>query len=291
MLEIAIRAARKGLRVLIVCPTGTNVYVFKSQLPEFDGVEKIAVDTIQGVLKYKRPGADSNVAWAPPSALRQFDVLLCDEASQYEDQDWKRFFQSVREHLHKPHCAVVADFQQLQPATSGGLCQIQCKCMGDQVALKTVYRTSDEEHLLFLNRIRMEQPDRPCLEAYFAYRRWPSNGPYQEMSLQECVAKGMELGEQQNEQFTWLTATNRRAGEICIAALLNKGIAQADTDLGYYCDPTSKSLLGILAIAGIIIRVTRNLVKNRGFVNGALCVVIEQLDGNGYFIAKLLGFW
>ena len=80
LLEIAIRCARSGLNVLIVCPTGTNVYVFKSQLPEFDGVEKIAVDTIQGVLKYKRPGADSKVTWAPPSALRQIDVLLCDEA-------------------------------------------------------------------------------------------------------------------------------------------------------------------------------------------------------------------
>ena len=92
LLEIAIRCGRMGLKVLIVCPTGTNVYGFKSQLPEFDGVELISVDTIQGVLKYKRPGADSQVAWAPPSALRNFDVLLCDEASQYEDLDWERFF-------------------------------------------------------------------------------------------------------------------------------------------------------------------------------------------------------
>ena len=40
LLEAAIRCARLGLSVLIVCPTGTNVYVFKSQLPEFDGVDK-----------------------------------------------------------------------------------------------------------------------------------------------------------------------------------------------------------------------------------------------------------
>ena len=51
LLEIAIRCARLGLRVLIVCPIGINVY--ESQLPEFDGVEQIDVDTIQGVLKYK----------------------------------------------------------------------------------------------------------------------------------------------------------------------------------------------------------------------------------------------
>ena len=99
---------------------------------------------------------------------------------------------------------------------------------------KTVYRTSDEEHLLFLNRIREEQPDRPCPEEYFGDRHWPSSGPYQEMSLQECVSKGMELAEGTNEVFTWLTATNRGAGKICTAALLNKGITQADTALGYH---------------------------------------------------------
>lgn len=78
-----------------MCPASTNVYVFKSQLPEFDGVDKIAVDTIQGVLKYKRPGADSKVTWAPPTALGRIDVILCDEASQYEDIDWQRFFLSA----------------------------------------------------------------------------------------------------------------------------------------------------------------------------------------------------
>ena len=73
------------------------------------------------------------------------------------------------------------------------------------------------------------------------------------MTLQECVAKGMDLAEGTNEVFTWLTATNRGAGEICTAALLNKGITQADTDLGYHCDPTSKSTLGILAIVGLML--------------------------------------
>ena len=240
------------------------------------------MDTIQGVLKYKRLGSDSRVSWAPPSALRKIDVLLCDEASQYEDLDWERFFVSVKEQPHKPYCAVVAE-----PVSNGGMCEHHCKQMGDQVTLKTVYRTSDEEHLLFLNRIRVQQPDRPCLEEYFGDRHWHSSGPYQQMTLQECVAKGMELGSEQNEVFTWLTATNRGAAEVCTAALLNKGITKADTDLGYHCDPTSKSTIGILAIAGIILRLTRNLDKGRGFVNGALCIVIEKLHGNGYFIAPL----
>ena len=92
-----------------------------------------------------------------------------------------------------------------------------------------------------------------------------------------------------SEVFTWLTSTNRGAQDICKAALNNKGISEADTANGYLCDPTTKSTLGILAIAGMILRLSRNLDKSRGFVNGALCIVIEQLCGNGFFIAKLLG--
>ena len=84
----------------------------------------------------------------------------------------------------------------------------------------------------------------------------------------------MELASATNDVFTWLTSTNRGAEEVCEAALLNKGITKADTELGYHCDPTSKSTLRIFAIDGIILRLTRNLDKSRGFVNGAFCIVI-----------------
>ena len=43
--EGAIRAAKKGFGVLLVCPTGQLVHSFKSQLPEVDGVENIRIDT------------------------------------------------------------------------------------------------------------------------------------------------------------------------------------------------------------------------------------------------------
>ena len=62
--------ACQDVQVLIICPTGVLVHAFKSKLPEVEGVERITVDTIHGVLNYKRPGPDSKVAWSPPSALR-----------------------------------------------------------------------------------------------------------------------------------------------------------------------------------------------------------------------------
>ena len=47
-------------------------------------------------------------------------------------------------------------------------------------------------------------------------------------------------------------------------------------------------MLRILARPGIILRLSRNLDKVRGFVNGAVCVVIESLRGNSIFVAMLL---
>ena len=77
LLELAVWACRY-VSVLIVCPTGYLVHQYKSRLPDIEGVENIRVDTIQGVLNYKRAGSDSKVTWSPPSALRRIDLILVD---------------------------------------------------------------------------------------------------------------------------------------------------------------------------------------------------------------------
>ena len=162
LLEMAVRSSKGGLRVLIVCPTGQLVHSFKCQLPEVDGIENVQVDTIHGILRYKRKGADGKVTWAPPSALRSIDLILVDEASQYDNQEWKRFTQSIAEQPHSPYVVAVADFQQLQPVVAGGLCHHALKSW-PCIQLDTVYRTSDEAQLLFLNRIREQQPTRKVI--------------------------------------------------------------------------------------------------------------------------------
>ena len=62
-----------------------------------------------------------------------------------------------------------------------------------------------------------------------------------------------------------------------------------DLATGYMCDPTTKSSLRILARPGIKIRLTRNFDKTRGFVNGAVGVVVESLRGNEVFTVRLQG--
>ena len=73
-----------------------------------------------------------------------------------------------------------------------------------------------------------------------------------------------------------------------MAALANMGITEEDLQYGAVCDPQTMSRLNILARPGIILRLSRNLDKVRGFVNGAVCVVMEPLRGNSIFTAKLL---
>ena len=282
LLEAAIRACA-SIQVLIVCPTGVLVHSFKARLPEVEGIENISVDTIHGVLNYKRPGADSKVQWAPPSALRRIDLILCDEGSQYEDKEWDRLFQVVKEQPHSPFVCIVADFQQLQPLVCGGHCQQFCNRM-HHVDLETVYRSSDERQLLFLSRIRDKQPTRQMLIEYFEDRHWPK-----QESLNACVARGMEIGKQRNQHFHWLCTTNQGASQVCLAALCHIGVTEADLASGYLCDPTTKSELRILARPGLLIRLSRNFDKQRGFVNGALAEVCESLHGNRCFTARLMG--
>ena len=108
--------------------------------------------------------------------------------------------------------AIAADFQQLSPVVSGGLCEAFCNKMVS-VEMKTVYRSTDPDHLVFLNRIRIEQPTREILTEYFGDRHWKND------SLEDSVQKGMNIARDTGKPFVWLTSTNYGAAEVCRAAL------------------------------------------------------------------------
>ena len=121
------------------------------------------------------------------------------------------------------------------------------------------------------------------LQEYFDGRHWC------DMSLEAAVGLGQEIEEARGEVFTWLTSTNSGAAEVCRAALLRRGISDEQLEAGYLVDPASKSDLGMLAIPGIKVRLTRNLDKTRGFVNGATGTICESLRGNAVFTVRLHG--
>ena len=90
-----------------------------------------------------------------------------------------------------------------------------------------------------------------------------------------------------DKPFSWLTATNKGANDVCLASLACLGIGANELDTGFLCDPQTKSTLRIIAKPGILIRLSRNLDKQRGFVNGALASIQESLSGNCIFVARL----
>ena len=121
------------------------------------------------------------------------------------------------------------------------------------------------------------------VEEYFGDRHWDM------VSLEAAVRRGCALEESSGLRFTWLTCTNAGAAEVCRAALALAGIGEEELSGGYLCDPDSKSPLRIIARPGIKVRLTRNLDKQRGFVNGATGTVWESLRDNAVFSVKLHG--
>ena len=98
----------------------------------------------------------------------------------------------------------------------------------------------------------------------------------------------MDLAKETGKHFAWLTCTNKGASEICEAALRVLKITQEELERwGYTCDPTSKSKIPRVAKEGVLLRLTRNFDKRRGFVNGALVRVFEDL-GDGVIIAEFV---
>ena len=144
-----------------------------------------------------------------------------------QDTEWGRFFATVKEQPHSPYTVIVADFKQLQPVVSGGMCKSFCEQM-ESITMDTVYRSKDEAHLLFLNRIRDKQPDRDMLDKYFGPRHWGTHH-----SLEWAVAQGIHIGKEQDEHFVWLCESNKGASDVCRAALNNIGLSDAEIEEGY----------------------------------------------------------
>ena len=183
--------------------------------------------------------------------LRKFDLVLMDEASQYVDREFSRYIVCTTEQPHKPFQVVVADFSQLQPFSKSSpsdakdisLCHHYCKHFPLRVDMKTVYRTSDPEHLLFLNRIRLKQPSREQLEEYFGDRHWKGSRPD---DLKDAVQRGIDISNETGEPFLWLTDQNCFASQVSAAVIEKEfGITEEDCRKhGVKCDVTTGSKIG-----------------------------------------------
>ncbi|CAK0882662.1 unnamed protein product, partial [Prorocentrum cordatum] len=205
--EAARRAADAGLHVLILGPTGTLVHTYKTKVQH----DNINVETIYSAWHiYRR--ADTVVDYAPPSRLRTYDLIIIDEASQIEDDVAVRLHNGFRELPQRPTIFFAADFQQLNPLGSSSAMRTWITVM-TTISLFTIHRTNDDRLLSFLRNVRVKQPSKAVIRAFFAGRTWDS------ISSEQAVRRGMHLGAIRDEPFHWLTVTNKGAEAVNLACL------------------------------------------------------------------------
>ena len=205
--EAARRAADAGLHVLILGPTGTLVHTYKCKVQH----DNIHVETIHSAWHiYRR--ADTVVDYAPPSRLRTYDLFIIDEASQIEDDVAVRLHNGFRELPQRPTIFFAADFQQLNPIGSSAAMRTWITLMTN-ISLYTIHRTNDDRLLSFLRHVRVKQPHKGVIRAFFHGCTWDS------ITLELAVQKGMAIGARLGEPFHWLTVTNKGSGAVNSACL------------------------------------------------------------------------
>jgi hypothetical protein len=128
-----------------------------------------------------------------------------------------------------------------------------------------------------LNKIRDAQPEKTLVAEYFRGRQWTGD-------LMAAVKRGLEMQTSIADAFMWLTVSNKGAARVNEAALQLRGISPRESE-GYRADP-NVTTDRIVPRPGILVRLTRNMDKTRGFVNGAIGEIVSVFDA-AYFTVRL----
>ena len=273
VLYAAVQTAVGGGRVMVACPTGALVTTYRERLPPT--CDKVTVDTIHAGFKVAR---DADLAtYAPPSRLRGYDLIVIEEASQVDDAVFRLLTMAILELPQKPFVAIVGDFQQLQPVAGGGLLRDFVAGLPHiHLAQHEYARSQDPKLLQFLGHIRKHQPSREELYDFF-------EGRCLSRKLPDAVAEALQLGRPIAEgglgvPLLWLTVTNAGAARVNAEVLSREHSVSAEglEEHGY---PGDKKAGGrrILARPGMVVRLTRNMDKDRGYVNGAIGTIRDVL--------------
>ena len=125
---------RADLYVLVACPLGALVALYRNMLPD---VPHLAIQTIHSA--FRIPMAQ-NQAYKPPGHLRAFEVLIFDEVSQMSLELWRFLETAISELTPKPLLIFVGDFQQLQPVQCSGMSTLLSQAVHDNRFLHGVSR-------------------------------------------------------------------------------------------------------------------------------------------------------
>ena len=176
ILQCALSANEEGSRVLIACPIGPLVAMYRKRIPP---KSEIVVETIHSSFKITRVADEIHI---PPGRLRNYDLIIFDEVSQQDDHVWTQVRDSLAELVPGPFVVFVGDFQQLQPISGEPLLHDALQREVERNALKKITlqqhaaaRCTDERMLNFLTWIRCHQPSKALLQNFFTHRTLPKD--------------------------------------------------------------------------------------------------------------------
>ena len=287
LLAAAEAAAQAGCRVLLGGPIGLLVAGHRSRIrPGLD----ITVETIHSAFKV---GRDRDAAYIPPGRLRNYDLIIFDEVSQIDAAVWQRLQVALGELFPCPFVVFVGDFQQLQPVSGRQQLgedlerQVQAGFLQRIELLPHANaRSTDRAMLDFLRHARCQQPSRETLGAFFADRFLPATS-----DLHAAAREVLRLEAATRKHCTVLAVTNKGAAQFNQArlALEFPEVAQAlAAGRGILSDPAYGEQ-NFIAVEGARVRLTQNLDKERGFVNGATGVITQVLEPDVFVVTTSEG--
>ena len=282
LIQCALTCAENNGRVLIACPTALLQDTYNMRMPLH---ENISIQTVHSTFRITR---DADEVYVPPGRLRHLDLIIFDEVSTLDKDVWRKIKVALSELTPAPVCVWAGDFSQLQSVTKETHMrddmhrEVACGNLRHVELLQHEFARSNDESLLsFLSHVRSHQPTRSQLTEFFGPRRIPSDPDV-------ATAAALRLEAQTGKRFTFLTVTNAAAEKYNAARLrvqFRSAIAALGED-GVPGDPTTGG--GTLSfVAGMRVRLTRNVDKQRGFVNGALGV-IEHVLRKDVFVLKTM---
>ena len=243
------------------------MHACKERLPPTD---RIVVETLHSGFSIPRK-VDMDT-YAPLGRLRRYDLIFIDEASQLGDPIFDCIWCGGRELPQKPFFVVGADFSQVAPIGGGERFKELCAKI-KTIDLTVVHRTDDPKLLDFFTIIRTKQPNRAQIRELFGDRLL-------QCSLEEAVKFGLAINARSGKLFVWLCVTNKGVRDVNLAAIsqLNPPITEEDLiSRGFPTDPDVGKNGYIIIRPGLTIRLTKNIDKERGFVNGAIAIVVDVL--------------
>ena len=271
----AAAAAAKGERVLIACPIGALVDTYRQKLPPN---ENICIETVHASHRITRAADEQYI---PPGRLRTFDLIVYDEVSQLEDDVWTKVRSALRELRPHPFVMFVGDFKQLQPVQGDPLLQTQMAEAVRNGRLRHIdlrmhehARSKDPELLDFLHLVRQQQPQKQLVQAFFGNRRLARDCNMRRgRHVFEAVETMKRVEATSGRTLTCLTVTNAGALKINhTRCRMDFDGHEAVTNSAAHRVPGDPEYGGgdVVLIPGMRVRLTRNIDKERGFVNGAL---------------------